>query len=1182
MVFFDNLQPNSQQSPFFTSNLTFDTDPNELPFLSSNRHESGFFGRNKGDGFEEEAETRFLLTNSVSAESANFDSLTGAPQQTYLTEADKDTKARVAEAYGKIPLSFEQNQGQFAQNIDFISRGSGYSLFLTPTEAVLSLQETDPPNPPSQGGLENSETSLNQGGISTVIKMQIVGANPLAPAAGLAMQESKTNYFKGNNPENWHTDIANYGKVKYSGVYEGIDLVYYGTNQRQLQYDFLVAAGADPNLINLRFDGAEKLELDDAGDLILHVNGKQVEWKKSFVYQEIDGEKVEIPSWYILKQDNQVGFGLGEYDASKPLIIDPVLTYSTFLGGSGGDQGKGIAVDSSGNVYITGITSSTDFPTTAGAFDSSYNGGNYDIFVSKLNSTGTALVYSTYFGGNNYDSGEGIATDNLGNAYITGFTQSGDLPTTAGAYDTSLNGIRNAFVTKLNPNGTLSYSTFLGGNFSDYGSEIAVDSSGNAYVTGNTASSNFPTTAGAYDTSYNGGNADVFLTKINPTGTALVYSTLLGGSGADYASGIAVDSSGNAYLTGYTNSSNFATTAGAYDTSYNGGNDIFVTKINAAGSALSYSTFLGGSSDDSGYAIATDSNGNAYITGNTNSANFATTPGAYDTTHNGGNDIFVSKINAAGNALSYSTFLGGSSDDYGYSIVTDSNGNAYITGYTNSANFVTTPGAYDTTHNGGSDAFLSKLNATGMSLSYSTFIGSSNLDTAASIALDSSGNAYITGGTNSPGFPTTAGVLDTTHNGGNLDAFVAKFSFVNASPAINLAASAASYTENFLPIILDSTATVTDDSIDFGTLTVQFTANGSSSDRIAIRHQGTGTNQIGVSGNNISYEGTTIASFTGGNGTTPLVITFNSSDRAAAIQALLQNITFENISDNPSTSSRTVSFILTDIEGATSNTATKTINVTATNDAPILDISGNPTLTAIAQNISNLNNTGTLVSAIIANTISDADIGVAGIAVIAVDNSNGTWQFSTNNGSSWINFGIVSNSAATVLTATPNDKIRFVPNPNFNGNATITYRAWDTTNGVVSGTNNIDVSTNGGTSPFSSNSETATIAVLAVPTPEIQVLDGISDIADGTTTAINFGNTTVGTAVTKTFNIRNIGNAVLNLSGLSLPSGFSLVGSLPSSIAANGNVNLPIQLHANAVGNVGGSLQFTTNDSDEN
>jgi hypothetical protein len=448
------------------------------------------------------------------------------------------------------------------------------------------------------------------------------------------------------------------------------------------------------------------------------------------------------------------------------------LVYGTFIGGSDGDKGWGIAVDGGGNAYVTGETGSSDFPITPGAFDTSHNWG--DAFVVKLNPNGSSLFYGTFIGGSDYDSGYGIAVDGGGNAYVTGDAGSSDFPITPGAFDTSHNGSYDAFVVKLNQNGSsLIYGTFIGGSGWDEGYGIAVDGGGNAYVTGKTWSSDFPTTPGAFDTSHNGED-DAFVAKLNPNGSSLSYGTFIGGSGWDEGCGIAVDGGGNAYVTGETGSSDFPTTPGAFDRSINSYQDAFVVKLNQSGSSLSYGTFLGGEigSFDYGHAIAVDDEGYAYVTGGTESSDFPTTPGAFDTSLDD-DDAFVVKLNPNGSSLSYGTFIGGSDDDYGIGIAVDGGGNAYVTGYTRSSDFPTTPGAFDTSFNLG-DAFVVKLDPNGSSLFYGTFIGGSSGDSGGEIAVDGEGNAYVTGSTYSSDFPTTPGVFDTSYNGGWTDAFVVK------------------------------------------------------------------------------------------------------------------------------------------------------------------------------------------------------------------------------------------------------------------------------------------------------------------------------------------------------------------------------------------------------------------------
>ncbi|MDY7078198.1 MAG: SBBP repeat-containing protein, partial [Chloroflexota bacterium] len=454
------------------------------------------------------------------------------------------------------------------------------------------------------------------------------------------------------------------------------------------------------------------------------------------------------------------------------------LYYATFIGGSDSDWGWNTAMDEGGAAYVAGDTSSSDFPTTPGVFDTTYN-GDEDTFVAKLNATGNGLEYATFIGGSSNDSGYGITVDEGGAAYVTGSTSSPDFPTTPGAFDTTYSGGYNdVFVAKLNATGNgLEYSTFIGGGTRDLGWDIVVDEGGAAYVAGDTSSPDFPTTPGAFDTTYNGsydGIYDAFVVKLNAAGSDLEYATFIGGSDSDHGYDIAVNVGGAAYVTGSTSSSDFPTTPGAFDTTYNGGSDAFVVKLNATGSGLEYATLIGGSDSDQGWDIVVDEGGAAYVAGHTSSPDFPTTPGAFDTTYNGGYyDVFVVKLNAAGSSLEYATFLGGSTRDWGPAIAVDGGGATHVTGSTDSFDFPTTPGAFDTTYNDFENAFVVKLNAAGSGLEYATFLGGSGSDWGLAISVDGSGATHVTGSTRSSDFPTTPGAFDTTHNGEE-DAFVAK------------------------------------------------------------------------------------------------------------------------------------------------------------------------------------------------------------------------------------------------------------------------------------------------------------------------------------------------------------------------------------------------------------------------
>ncbi|MGA8089261.1 MAG: SBBP repeat-containing protein, partial [Terracidiphilus sp.] len=489
---------------------------------------------------------------------------------------------------------------------------------------------------------------------------------------------------------------------------------------------------------------------------------------------------------FVLAGHNRVVFALEEYERKRALVIDPVLSYSTYFGGSGYDSGQAIAVDGAGNAYVTGDTTSAEFPT-ANPLQPSFGTGSSDVFVTKLNAMGSGLVYSTYLGGSASNWGTGIAVDSSGNAYVIGNTTSTDFPTAKPYQATnraSANARYSAFVAKLNAAGTgLLYSTYLGGSVENWGYGIAVDSSGNAYVTGSTLSADFPTAAAlqaANRATLKTETVTAYVAKLNSAGSALDYSTYLGGSDGDSGQGIAVDSRGNAYVTGYTSSTDFPTVK-PVQASNRGDFDAFVAKLNPDGSALVYSTYLGGSGVDYGYGIAVDSVGNAYVTGRSYSTDFPMA-NPLQVSYKGELDAFVAKLNPAGSAFIYSTYLGGSRYDEGNSIAVDPSGNAYVTGVTYSTDF---PTAWPLQSRCGgcssyADAFVAKLNAIGSALVYSTYLGGSGVDYGYGIAVDSHGNAYVTGETSSTDFPVAHPLEPSAH--GNFDVFVTKISSVGPNP----------------------------------------------------------------------------------------------------------------------------------------------------------------------------------------------------------------------------------------------------------------------------------------------------------------------------------------------------------------------------------------------------------------
>ena len=676
---------------------------------------------------------------------------------------------------------FIQNMGQIDSDEIMFYSSSG-NIYFTPTGVMYRFREMEPIDEEEAildsliNQKHHTPESYHEWGV--VLEYSFMGSNNVIPK-GRNQCSWNTNYFKGSDPESWHTEIPNYKEIIYPDLWEGIDLVYRLTDG-MIKYDIIIHPGADPYDIQIKIEGAKDLSISQQGDLVIGTEYWDIVDQGLFTYYQ-DVSHEPIPCKFELINEIEYSFSLGEYDKSRTVVIDPFIAYSTFIGGSGHDYGEAIEIDSKGNAYIIGITTddTTNYPTTTGVYDITQNGGQ-DVFVTKLNSDGTSLIYSTFMGGSHDDYGYGIAIDSNGNSYLTGITYSDNYPTTPGAYDTTHNGNFDVFVTKLNSTGSsLKYSTFIGGFTHDYGYGIAIDSNGNSYISGITYSDNYPTTPGAYDPTYNSGG-DVFMTKINPAGSSLLYSTFIGGNVEDIARGIEIDSNGNAYIGGYTQSSNFPTTPGAYDTSYNGGyTDVFVTKLNSTGSSLVYSTFIGGSGGDEAYGgITIDSNENAYVTGETLSTDYPTTSGAYDTSHDGSDDVFVTKLNSAGSALSYSTFIGGSEGETAYGIETDYWGQATITGLTGSSDYPTTSGAYDTSLGGEYDAVVTKLSSSGSSLVYSTFLGGSGFDRGNAIASDLRGNIFFTGYTDDAtiDYPTTPGAYDTTPNG-NYDVFVSKIDF---------------------------------------------------------------------------------------------------------------------------------------------------------------------------------------------------------------------------------------------------------------------------------------------------------------------------------------------------------------------------------------------------------------------
>jgi hypothetical protein len=723
-----------------------------------------------------------------------------AAQQPGLAAAQAPTTSTprgAAASYANLPMTFESNVGQTDPQVKFLSRGSGYVIFLTPGGIVFSARSQFVAN---TGTESNSQVASTQAS-ATVIQLNLVGANPNPTAVGETPQAGKVNYFIGRDRSKWQTNVSTYGKVHYKDVYPGIDLVYYG-NPSQLEYDFEIAAGADPSQIQFEVKGADKVSVDSTGDLVLQTKQGALQVKSPVLYQTFNGMKIPVTGGFSIKSSTRVGFSLQGYDHTKPLVIDPVLLYSTYLGGLANDQAMSIVADSNGSAYVTGWTQSANFPL---ASQGPVPGGT-NAFIAKLDVSGSTLLYADFIGGSSEDYGQALTLDSSNNAYVTGYTCSGDFPIVNG-FQTSMNGCWDGFISKISADGsTLLYSTYLGGTNGSNPSSIAVDSSNDIYVAGYTNSADFPvqnafqSTVSPNQNNYYGQYG--FVTHLTADGSTLVYSTYLSGntnvvqncntpcwpSPYGYIQGIALDASSNAYVTGYTNTYNFPTTDGAYMPSQNTPNDAqigTVSEFSSSGTLL-YSTYFGSTNGDptTPSAIAVDSLGSAYITGFAYSdGSFpVTTPNLCDPGANGWSCGFgfVTKFNPTGTGLAYSTFLPASNFATPQSIVLDAQTNAYILSSVNGGGMTLV--APIEAYTGQGDLLLTEIDPTGSIQVFSTYLGGNGYDYPGGIALDPSGNIYVSGNTNSSDFPVTAAALQNTL-GGNTDAFVAKIGTATAPAA---------------------------------------------------------------------------------------------------------------------------------------------------------------------------------------------------------------------------------------------------------------------------------------------------------------------------------------------------------------------------------------------------------------
>jgi len=840
-----------------------------------------------------------------------------SPNTTYVQSAIRSSD---------LPLSFEANQGQVDNQVRYLARGQGYTLFLTSQAAVLGLRKEGVGKP------------------TKWVRLVLQGAATAPEIAGEQMLPGESHYFVGNDPSQWRTKIPTFSRVRYQQVYPGVDLIYYG-RQGRLENDFEVNAGTDPDMISWHVEGADGIRVNPTGDLVMTVGASEVQLQQPRAYQLDGGQQREVPVSYRVHGQN-VSFALGKYNRNQKLVIDPVLTYSTYLGGTGGDVAYGVTVDSAGEAYVTGVTASTNFPVTSSGYQSTYSGDG-DVFVTKFNSAGTGILFSTYLGGSGLETPAQILLDSSRDMFVVGSTSSSNFPVTSGAFQQIYGGNQDAFLTELKPDGSaLIYSTYIGGTGADFGTAVTLDTLGNAYVAGSTQSKDFPTKNPLQ--LGNVGLSDAFVTEVDPTGK-LVYSTYLGGSLADYGTGIAVQKSGsawNVYLCGYTSSTDFPTQS-ALQSSLSGGTDIFITEFTPGSSALLFSTYLGGSSNDRAFAMIVDASGNIFLTGDTQSTNFPVTATAYQSSVLGTANAFLTKIGPGATTLVYSTIFGGSGTDQATSMALDAAGNIYITGFTQSGNFplldsfqnvlgISGAGTCGSTNllNVTSqalcaDAFVAKFGPSGIPI-YSSFLGGNGTDSGQGIAVDSTGAVYVAGGSTSTNFPVTSGAFQWLYQGStvNGNAFLTKIS-PQDGPSLALTPQQINFGNQ--PILSTSnpvTVTLTNEgSAAFGiaqiaadgdfqqtntcgtslsaggstcTIQVTFTPNsaGLQTDQVAITDSTGGSHAITVTGNGVTTGGSLLlspskltfpAQVVGATSPSQTVLLINNGNQAVTITNILSS-----------------------------------------------------------------------------------------------------------------------------------------------------------------------------------------------------------------------------------------------------------------------------------------------------
>lgn len=692
---------------------------------------------------------------------------------------------RLLEGFRGPSRGFVENRGQWDAGVKFAMQGAGGAVWLVRDAVVVDRLATIPPAPPfarrgaGEPGAAAAASARERG---VVVRTRFVGADPAARVFGEGALPTRYNYFLGADAARWASNVRGYAAVRYDELYPGIDLVYRMGDDR-LKYDVVVEPGADPSAFAVEYDGAQSVRVAADGSLLVETAiGTFVE-DAPRIFQETPAGRVEVAGAYRALGAARAGYSVGEYDRALPLVIDPTLSWSTFLGGSQADVGSAIVLDAGGKALVVGSTLSQSFPTTVGVYDRVFN-GNYDVFVTKVSSLGRMLAFSTFLGALKADFGAATALLADERIIVAGSTASDSFPTTAGAFDRTYNGgASDGFVAILTPQGeSLVYSTYLGGSGDDNVSGAVAAGLGDAVVAGWTGSPNFPATFDAFDTVHNGGS-DAFLSRVNASGSGFVYSTFLGGTDEDLANALAITGQGAVTLVGNTRSGDFPTSSAAFDTSQSGEFDAFATSFDIATGAFLASTFLGGATNDYANAVVADASGVPIVAGETESEDFPTTPGAYDRFFRGFSDIFVTKLGGANDALVFSTLLGGRQLEGASAVDIDAGGRVVVAGYTASGDFPVTEGFFGQTNNRGvTDAFVSQFNETASGLLYSTYLGGIAPDAAFGLAVGTVERANVTGYTASPNFPVTDLAFDSTYSGGSIDAFVTRLALFGIEP----------------------------------------------------------------------------------------------------------------------------------------------------------------------------------------------------------------------------------------------------------------------------------------------------------------------------------------------------------------------------------------------------------------